>query len=223
MALRPSCGRYIVRTARPFFLVASLATGVSLAPHDVAADAAQARLRREAIDLFRQGVRPALDASAGRCAVRDAWFDYAIPESIARLHLGLAIHADLVPPDHQTRLREVIDPGGRAPDAVCTDAEAKQRQDELMADFKKARPDSAAGAPASPRLVISHTEYSFPVFGANYRRAVIVVGRTTLIWGASSTGDVKAIGLETGGVAEVYVRRRAGWRLAARELLFSGH
>jgi hypothetical protein len=86
----------------------------------------------------------------------------------------------------KTRPRELIDPGGRTPDALCTDEEAKQRQDQLVADFKKAGSDSAAGAPPLRRLVVSHAEYSFPVFGANYRRAVIVVDRTSLIWGALS-------------------------------------
>jgi hypothetical protein len=205
------------------FLAVHLGLLTAVIPSLVAARDLQETLRREAIDLFRHAVeRPR--AGAGRCVVRDAWLDYPIPGDIARRYLGRAIHADLVPPQHAVRPAAVIDPTGRMRDLFCDDAQAKQRQDELLADFRKGLPSPGAGATApTPRLAVSHTEYSFPVFNLGYRRAIVMVARTSFSWTMSAAGEVKTGGIESGGQAQVYVRRGLSWRLLAREFVFSAH
>jgi hypothetical protein len=189
----------------------------ALTPRPVAAEDALERLKREAIGLFRQAVLPSQDTPT-RCGLRKEWPDYSIPEDLGHRYFGLAIHANLASPYHGTRPDEVLDPDGRMPDAFCTDDEAKQERDRLAAGLKEAQPNTATGK-APVRSEFYQTEYSFPVFTADYRRAAIVISHKHVVWIATSTGEVKQLGIEADWIALVYVRERAGWHLIARELL----
>jgi hypothetical protein len=179
--------------------------------------------KQEAIVLFRNVVERKT-AEPGRCYLADSWLNYPIPEAVARQHLRLAIHADLVPIDHQTQPREVIDPDNVMRAAFCDEAEAKRQRDALVESFKRGTFKIEKGPfDVHPRLAVRRSEYSFPIFDASYGRAVIVSTLTSYDWVKISDDEVRPLGLTAGGVAEVYDKRDGAWHRVASELLFAAH
>jgi hypothetical protein len=211
--------RAIINCLSPV-LATCLFLSAAYAPRPVAAEDSRERLKREAIGLFRQAVLPS-EPTPTRCGLRKVWAVYSIPEDIGRRYLGLAIHADFASPYHGTRPDEVIDPDGRMPDAFCTVDEAKQERNRLAPGTMEAQPGGAAcgNAPERSWFYQEDTEYSFPVFSADYRRAAIVVAHSEGRWIRTSAVDAKFCGVEGGVAARVYVRRGTGWRLIAHEIL----
>ncbi len=192
-------------------------------PYVTAAQDLLERQRWEATNLFAR-ILERTASKPSRCDLAATWLDYPVPEGVARRHLGLTIRADLVPSHHATRPVEVIDPSGRMQHAFCDDKESKMRQDELVQDFTRGVPGTAtARLDSAYRLTVSRTEYSFPIFSRNYRRAIIVVARTSYFWVKPPAGEVKATGLEAAGEAEIYGKQDGAWQLLARESLFSAH
>jgi hypothetical protein len=179
--------------------------------------------KQEAIALFRNVVERKT-AEPGRCYLADSWLNYPIPEKVARQHLGLTIHADLVPIDHQTQPPEMMDPDGTMRWAFCDEAEAKRQRDALLESFKRGTLKIEKGPfDLQPRLAVPRSEYSFPVFDASYGRAVIVSTLTSYDWAKVSDDVVRSLGLTAGGFAEVYDKRDGVWRRVASEFLFSAH
>jgi hypothetical protein len=188
-------------------LAACVFLGVAFAPDHVAAENALERAAtRGAIGLFRQAVLPS-EPMPTRCGLRKEWLNYSITKGIGRRYFGLAIHADLLSPYYGTRPERVIDPDGRMPDAFCTEDEAKQEWNKLVPGSMEAQPGGeACNAPGW--LHQKYTQYSFPVFSADYRRAAIVVMGTDVSWIATSTVDAKRCGADSGVAARLRQARR---------------
>ncbi len=75
----------------------------------------EARLRSEATALFA-AVLPDLDLGRAPCTVAAEWADYPVPAAL----LDVNAHAELVPPPHETRPAEILDPDGRDTAWFCT-------------------------------------------------------------------------------------------------------
>ena len=70
-------------------------------PRDVVAAEPPDRPTLEAIALFRSVVKHK-PGELGSCALTDRWNHYAVPKELARRHLGMKLHAELVSPSAAT-------------------------------------------------------------------------------------------------------------------------
>ena len=204
-------------------LALCLALSAAFKSRAATAEEQPAKLKREARELFRNVVERKT-TEPGHCFLADSWLDYPVPEDVARQHLELTIHAELPAPSHGTRPPEVIDPDGAMPQAFCGESEARRQRDTLVESFRRGILKIDKGPfDLHPRLAVPRSQYSFPVFDASYRRAIIVFSYTTYDWAKISGDEVLALGATAGGEAEIYQKRDGLWRRVAREPLFSAH
>ncbi|WP_148210590.1 hypothetical protein [Beijerinckia indica] len=191
-------------------LFGSFLVAFNIASHDVvkAEDAEeikleeeQARLKKEAEDLFRSVL--ADEPKAERCEIEAEWGEYSIPESVARQYLGLKIHADLSPPYSETKPylgmapKDIIHPSN---DALCSKESTKERE-------------KASGINEDKAIDIHHISYTFPVFDDNYNIAIIVI--TSIYWSYRSIPGAGIIKMppEGEGSAAIYAKSLDGvWR-----------
>jgi hypothetical protein len=172
----------------------------SAAPHDAANadDRAQARLAAEA-KLFFAAVL-ADDPPSEPCELSSTWDTYPIPEDIARKHLGLRLHASLSAPESGTGPLQILQPPTQS--ALCRDEEAKEFESRGLAAFE-------AGTDKS--FFVKRRKYTFPVFSADFRTAVIVVTKELQGWYRKPEGVAK-LRLEAAGLAVVYRKANGKWR-----------
>jgi hypothetical protein len=104
-------------------------------PHDAVAAERPDRLTREAVALFRSVVKQHKPREFGSCTLTDRWNDYPVPEEVARRHLGMKLHAELVSPSRTTPA-EVIDPEGAIRQAFCSNSEAAKQTEALVEGFR---------------------------------------------------------------------------------------
>lgn len=205
--------------ARALFTSAAVAASTF---QSVAAENLQKRLKHEAVALFQ--VILGKNGQRGRCSLASQWLNYPVPREVARKHLGLTLHADLVAPHHATTPAEVLDPSGVMRDAFCDEKQAEQWTTARVEDFRSGTLQIEKSPPYSePQLVIARKEYSFPVFDRRYRRAIVVVSSHSRNWSKNPEGGLRRPGLEMQGVAGIYAKRNGAWRLVTNEPLFSGH
>jgi hypothetical protein len=219
---RKGHGLELRESVSKFSLIWTLWLGLLAAaePRDVVAAEPSARLTLEAIALFRSVVKHKL-GELGSCALADRWNHYPVPEKLARRHLGMKLHAELVSPSTATTPAEVIDPQGAIRQAFCSNAEAARQMEAQVEDFRRGALNIEKGPfDVHPRLRVVIRDYSFPVFDRGYRRAVIVITYTSRDWVKVSDGEVRSLGLSGAGEAVVYAKHGGLWQSVAREHLF---
>jgi len=202
-------------------LVWSLSLGLLAAaePRDLVAAERPDRLTREAIALFRSVLKHK-PGELGSCTLANRWNRYPVPEEVARRHLGMKLHAELVSPNTTTPA-EVIDPEGAIRQAFCGSSEAARQMDAQVEDFRNGGVNvEKRPFDLNPRLTVVIRDYSFPVFDRGYRRAAIVMAYTSRQWVKVSDGEVRSLGISGAGEAVVYAKHGRLWQRAAREHLF---
>jgi hypothetical protein len=205
-----------------FCLLCTLWLGLLAAsgPPDTVSAEPPDRLTLEAIALFRSVVERKRD-ELEPCALDDRWHEYAIPEEVARRHLGMKLHANLASPFTMTKPADVIDPEGKIRQVFCGEAEAERRKNAQVEDFRNGVLRIEKGPhDLNPRLTVAIRDYSFPVFDLGYRRAVIVTTYTSQQWVKVSDGEVQSLGIFGAGVAMVYAKHGRLWQRVALESLF---
>lgn len=182
------------------------------------------RLRAEATALYAR-VLELRKNKPERCMIASKWLEYAVPESIAREHLGLQLHGDVTPPYHATVPSEIIGPNGALKNTLCDDQQENAYAKELIETSKQPQTDASPdGADRTPRRF--HIEYSFPVFDDDYTHAVIIAEYKSLVWltvkrpGAPDENATSSFWSMDGEIdAEIYAKENGAWGFAGRETL----
>ncbi len=189
--------------------------GILIACPSAEADEAE-RLAAEARALFQTVL--ADEPPAQHCGYDAGWQNDSIPEGIAREYLGLALHASLSPPGQTNGLRAVLDPDGRKPAAFCTEAEHD--------DFENARFQTMKADVSSSSMEVTTKFFTFPVFDAGYRIAILVVTGRRDTWyradkqiGSFKPGDIGRAPPDVASVAKIFRKTPKGWKFVASELI----
>ena len=183
--------------------------GLAFACPSAKADEAD-RLAAEARALF-----PAVLADeppAQQCGYDAVWQNDAIPDYIAAKYFGLRVHAGLSPPEQTNDLQAILDPTGRQPAAFCSDAD--------LADYEEARYKAMKDDASSSSMEITTRHFTFPVFDADYKTAILVVTGRRDTWyradkqtGSFKRGDVGRAPPDVASVAKVFRKTPKGWKL----------
>jgi len=194
-------------------VLASIAIALTLQLRPAAAETDrpgdEARLRSEATAFFA-AVLPDLDLGRAPCAVAAEWADYPVPAAL----LDVNAHAELVPPPHETRPAEILDPDGRDPAWFCTRPEVDAL---VLATAQRLAPE-----PAGTRAELAGFELTFPIFSEPFDRAVIVLVDWQIWLSRPADGTAPLAGGQAGsGVALVYERRGDGWVRVGTHDLFA--
>jgi hypothetical protein len=147
-----------------------------------------------------------------RCELEPMCQTYSIPESVAREHFGLTLHAELytTAPFSAGSLRDILNIGDdREP--VCSADRAKAIEGERLRQYASS---------ADTRIpIIRRTEYTFPVFSDDYESAALVVYHSGQGWIRTHDG-VKSLRMEAIGYVAVYKKIEGTWRRVATIELF---
>ena len=169
-------------------------------------DQSDARLKAEAQLLFKAVL--AEDPPSQPCQLDSTWDNYPIPESVAREHLGLSLHAELSSPYSATNPYELLESADSA--FFCSAEEARKLDGERLKQFE-------AGTEKS--FDIRRRKYTFPVFSDDYRTAVLVASGSRSTWLRTPEG-IQRLPLEAAGYAAVYEKSGDAWRLVTTIELF---
>lgn len=167
------------------------------------------RLIAEATTLYAK-VFESEKPPAERCSLNSEWYNEAVPEYVARVHLGMELHADLVAAYHDTKPAEVLDPAAKMGVLFCSDDELRKHRERATSALQAKLIAENAQPDASTSLV-HHTriDYSFPVFNETFDRAIIVCRWTGSSWtwgsGYPVDGDNKRLFQSNSGSIHAYV------------------
>jgi hypothetical protein len=186
--------------------LAGLAVYFGLLGAAKAEDKAGIRLNAEAKLLFKAVLADAPPTQP--CQLDSTWDNYPIPESVARKHLGLRLHAELSSPNSGTVPPEILVSADS--EFFCSADQTGKFEGEQLKQFE-------AGTEKS--FEIKRRQYSFPVFSDDYRSAVLVVSGSQLTWIRTPEG-IRRLAVEAAGAAEVYKKSGNAWRLVTKIQLF---
>jgi hypothetical protein len=171
-------------------------SGFGMAKADEGVDV---RLVAEAKLLFRAVL--ADEHPPQRCELEPTWQGYSIPESVAREHFGLMLHAELSAPSSGASLTDILDLAADG-EFVCSADKAKSMEGERLRQY---------GSSADKYLGIRRTGYTFPVFSDDYKSAAIVVSHIGQGWARLPDG-VKPLRTEQIGYVAIYKKIESTWR-----------
>lgn len=180
--------------------------GMANADNDV-----DVRLVAETKLLFRMVL--ADEPPPERCELEPTWQTYSIPESIAREHFGLTLHAELytTAPFFAGSLRDILDNAdGR--ELVCSADRTKLIEGERLKQYESSRDTRP--------LIIRRTGYTFPVFSDDYKSAALVVSHIGQGWMRRRTA-VERLRTEAIGYVAVYKKIERVWRRVTTIELFA--
>ena len=181
-------------------LIASTSAGFAQAVND------RARLAEARVVI---AIELVAEKKLGPCQIDgEAWMAYPVPADIARKYLGA--HGGVTPGPPPASPRATLDPGGARAEIFCSNAENRARRD-------------AANAALQPGERISRVTlgYTFPVFDAAGRTAIVIVEHDVGTWRRDDDGSRVRSSGETFGVAHIYRKRGKRWKLIATEEVYS--
>jgi hypothetical protein len=146
-----------------------------------------------------------------RCELDSTWGHYPIPESVAREHLGLTVHAELSAPVLGPLPKDILDIAADG-EFVCGDDRAKSIEGERLREYRSSGDTQL--------LVIRRTWYTFPVFSDDYGLAALVVSHTGHAWARMPDG-VKSLTEQGGGYVAIYRKIEGTWRRVTTVHLFA--
>ncbi|MBR1178096.1 hypothetical protein JQ617_29335 [Bradyrhizobium sp. KB893862 SZCCT0404] len=209
----PGAGAVLAATLTPHFmqslrtliLSAALIILTGIVPGQTAGSRARLADARAIAALELAG-----EKTLGPCRIDgEAWMDYAIPADLARKYLGRPKGASAAPPPASPRA--VLDPRGTRPALFCSKDESRARRDAAVAALRPGDRTTRIGL-----------AYTWPVFDAAGRTAIVIVEHDVGTWQRDAEGSsVRASG-EMFGVARVYRKRSRHWRRVATEEVYSG-
>jgi len=211
----------MTRLAYLFSAVLALALGSHAASADP--DSGLRRMKREAAEVFKALANDSdndLLAEAKTCEFSLNWLDSPVDADIVRRHLNIKLSlpgARLAPPNSADLpdYAESIDPERRHKDSFCSESQAA---DYYMKQWLATENnDPAAPETPKPALLVTPAGYSFPLFNADFDRALLVAYRAT----RSLTVDERAnvAPSVSGFVAVVFAKSKGKWRVDAAEPL----
>ncbi len=170
---------------------------------------------REALQLFSLvGRDPEMmngHLNARPCEYPQTWRQYVIPEEMARAELGTNIHADVVGtvPASASDLKNFLKRDGDDLSAFCSDEKAKSTD---MAQI------DALASSESDSTMIYHSAFSYPVFDADYRKAILVGMHFVQLF-KRTAGGVKKSAPVIVIFATIFEKTGDGWRKIRTEVL----
>lgn len=208
-----------------FLLLCLLAFG-KVGLHQVAAGELQAwekrqkRLESESIALFRAILEKREKDNEDKpatCELGAEWLDYAVPRGIAETYFGLTVPANLSPSSRPSQPAAILDPKGAMREAFCSEKEAKEKLQPTLDKLKKGElKDEKQSSRTLPGFRTYRLEYSAPIFGRRYSRAVVIGSGRTSLWWLKADGKVYN-DFDEGIWASIYVKRRGRWHLLRNE------
>jgi hypothetical protein len=163
----------------------------------------------EAKLLFRKVL--ADEPSPERCELDSTWGRYPIPESVAREHFGLTVHAELSAPIFGPLPKDILDIAADG-EFVCSEDRAKSIESERLREYRSSGDTRL--------LLIRRTSYTFPVFGDDYGSAALVVSHNAHGWTRMPDGvkNLPAVGV---GYVAIYRKIDGSWRRVTTFYLFA--
>jgi hypothetical protein len=146
-----------------------------------------------------------------RCELDSTWERYPIPESVAREHFGLTLHAELSAPIFGPLPKDILDIAANG-EFVCSADRAKSIESERLKEYES----SVNTRP----LLIRRTRYTFPVFSDDYSSAALVVSHSGHGWAKMPDG-VKSLRGEAIGYVAIYRKIEGAWRRITTVALFA--
>jgi hypothetical protein len=134
----------------------------------------------------------------------EAWMDYAVPADLARRYLGAHAIASPAPPPASPRA--ALDPRGARPEIFCSREDSRAQRDAAIAALRPGE-----------RTTQVTLGYTFPVFDAAARTAIIIVEHEVTTWHGDDDGSWIWPSGEIFGVAHVYKKRGKRWDGIATE------
>jgi hypothetical protein len=140
----------------------------------------------------------------------EAWKDYPVPADLARKYLGLAAQEDVGPAPPPASPIVTLDPRGARFELFCS---KPQRRDQRAAAIARLR----------PRETVTHITlgYTFPLFDAAMRTAIIIVERDVHAERRADDGSGPQSSGETFGIVHVYEKHGGRWDLVVNEEIYS--
>ena len=184
------------------FLVALAALLDRVSAH---AEEADARLIREARELFRVIKAGELPPGSERCSVEPQWSSASIPEEIARAQFGLRLHGNLAAPLQGSNPVQVLELGNDSKTIFCDEREQKAYRESRIASLASGRENS---------IFLGTSSYTFPVFNDAYTKAIVIHSSFGSSWYRDESG-VHADTLGFGSTALVFGKRKGRWQQTA--------
>lgn len=201
-----SIARHLMRT----LTASTLRTAVTALAALVCTSRAQAANEQARLAEVRRivAVELAVEKTLGPCQIDgESWLDYAVPAELARKYLDARNGAPSAPPASP---RPTLDPRGARPEIFCSKADNRARRDAAIAALRPGE-----------RTTQITLGYTFPVFDAAGRMAIIIVEHDVTTWRRDDDGASVRPSGETFGVAHVYRKRGRRWERVAREEIYS--
>jgi hypothetical protein len=146
-----------------------------------------------------------------RCELGSTWERYPIPESVAREHLGLTVHAELSAPIFGPLPKDILDIAADG-EFVCSADRAKSIEGERLREYES--------SVDTRLLLIRRTWYTFPVFSDDYSSAALVISHSGHGWAKMPDG-VKSLREEGIGYVAIYRKIEGAWRRVTTVELFA--
>ncbi|SFU84683.1 hypothetical protein SAMN02799631_02640 [Methylobacterium sp. 174MFSha1.1] len=173
------------------------------------------RLDRETIALFKDIVATEADTFQA-CVVDSKWLKYDVMAETAKKYLNHHIHADLSPRHHPSSPAEIIGRSSGKSDLVCSDEDSLDRIGLVLKERQAAVAKAAATVPSMPREI--RRSYSYPIFDAEFRTAVIVRDHGHSVGlHLRDDGKVRRRGMHGDITALIYRKIRGRWTLIATD------
>lgn len=173
-----------------------------------AGDKVDAKLVAEAKQLFQ--VVLADEPPARDCELEPTWQRYSIPESLAREHFGLRVHAELSAPMVGPRLTDILDLAADS-ELVCSDDRARSIESALLTQYATSGDDRI--------FTFRRTGYTFPVFSDDYLSAALIIFHSSQDRARMPDG-VKILPHQATGYVASYKKIEGTWRRTTTVTLF---
>ena len=172
-------------------------------------DELASRQKREASAIYRLVLAEKLPVE--QCGYSEEWDNYPVPDYVARKYLGLKLHADVSASNQPLAFEEALDPKRLKPSTFCKHAEAAAYIQKSLEGFEH--------DPAQHFMVLRSRGFTFPVFNATFRTAVIVVTvhEHDVHSREKNETQVRRLPDEVSIQAWVYRKTKRGWRRTATE------
>jgi hypothetical protein len=118
----------------------------------------------------------------------------------------LKIRADLLAPPNEIKPQDILDTDSKAVDAFCSAEEAKKEKDERLKAFQDNQGD---------HFSFHHTMHTFPVFDANYHKAVVIVTGSAI----GGSRDTSRLNCVYSIYLLVYLKINGSWHHVATKIL----